>query len=102
MSCNSGALLNVDIITCNVQSDNFCRFASDKVNFGLNTDDPGIVKTTLNKEFVSAQTDISLTEEQIIGSIYNSARSSFLPENEKQELIKEIDKQIELYRNSRV
>ena len=76
------------------------RFAREKVNFGLNTDDPCIIDTTLNEEFAHAQSKIGLTEDQVIASIYNAAKSCFLSEKEKADLIKEIDKQIEQYRKS--
>ena len=78
-----------------------CRFVKDKVNFGLNTDDPGLIYTTLSKEFQSAQSDLGLTEEQLIETVYNAARSCFLPDDEKLELIKEIDEKIDEYKKNK-
>lgn len=49
----------------------------------------------MNGEFASASSDLGLTKDQLIESIYNSARSCFLPENEKQELIADIDRRIQ-------
>lgn len=77
------------------------RFAADKVNFGLSTDDPGIIATSMNQEFLSASTTIGLTEEQLIASVYNAARSCFLPDDEKQDLVAEIDKLIEQYHKTK-
>ena len=78
-----------------------CRFVKDKVNFGLNTDDPGLIYTTLSKEFQSAQSDLGLTEEQLIETVYNAARSCFLPDDEKLELIKEIDEKVDEYKKNK-
>ena len=51
----------------------------------------------MNDEFQSAGDKIGLTEEQMIASVYNAARSCFLPDDEKTELIREIDDMIEQY-----
>ena len=45
------------------------RFAADKVSFSLNTDDPGVMLCDLNGEYLVAERDIGLTEEQIKQSV---------------------------------
>lgn len=74
-------------------------FLKDKVNFGLNTDDPGIMNINIVQEFESAQRDLGMTEDQLIETVFNSARSSFLPPNEKQQLLKLLEEKITLYKN---
>ena len=51
------------------------------------------------QEFESAQRDLGMTEDQLIETVFNSARSSFLPPNEKQQLLKLLEEKITLYKN---
>lgn len=69
------------------------------MNFGLNTDDSGMTGYDLNHEFTSASENryLKMTEEQLIQSVYNSARSSFLPEEEKKAMLKQLDEKMEEY-----
>ncbi|XP_022193594.2 adenosine deaminase [Nilaparvata lugens] len=65
------------------------RFAEDEANFSLNSDDPTFTGKFINGDFILAQS-WGLTKEQISQSILNAALASFLPENEKSKLVKEI------------
>ena len=81
----------------------FCsRFIKDGVNFGLSSDDSGMTGYDLNYEFTSASENchLKMTEEQLIQTVYNSARSSFLPEKEKEVLLKHLDEKMEEYHRS--
>ena len=75
-----------------------CRFVEDKINFGLNTDDSAIIGTTLNHEFEIAATKYGLTQEQLIESVFNSLRSSFLPVEEKRVVMDRLEKKMDDYK----
>ena len=51
------------------------------------------------QEFESAQRDLGMTEDELIETVFNSARSSFLPPHEKQQLLKLLEEKITLYKN---
>ncbi|XP_070532519.1 adenosine deaminase-like [Ptychodera flava] len=69
------------------------RFAEDDVNFSLSTDDPGVFLCTFDDEFDLAFDKVGLNEAQITKSIFNAARSAFLPEAEKRDLIEQLMKE---------
>lgn len=77
-----------------------CRFVEDCVNFGINTDDPGIIGTTLNHEFEFAVTKLELTNDQLITSVFHAMRSSFLPPEKKDELMDQLRRRIDDYKKS--
>ncbi|XP_004698336.1 adenosine deaminase [Echinops telfairi] len=68
------------------------RFKNDQANYSLNTDDPLIFKSTLNTDYQMTKQDMGFTEEEFKRLNLNSARSSFLPENEKKELVDQLQK----------
>ncbi|KAM6163858.1 LOW QUALITY PROTEIN: adenosine deaminase-like [Rhynchocyon petersi] len=63
------------------------RFKNDKANYSLNTDDPLIFKSTLDTDYQMTKRDMGFTEEDFKTLNINAAKSSFLPENEKKELL---------------
>ncbi|KAB0395528.1 hypothetical protein E2I00_010901, partial [Balaenoptera physalus] len=86
------------------------RFKNDQANYSLNTDDPLIFKSTLDTDYQMTKQDMGFTEEETVSlaphippclslkgfsnllptSVYhniNAAKSSFLPEDEKRELL---------------
>ncbi|XP_046581548.1 adenosine deaminase-like [Haliotis rubra] len=65
------------------------RFAEDKANFSLNTDDPTVLDNTLTDDYITAR-GFGLSNDQITQSIFNAARSSFLPDGEKKLLVSEL------------
>ncbi|XP_022088733.1 adenosine deaminase-like isoform X2 [Acanthaster planci] len=66
------------------------RFTQDKINFSLNTDDPLVFRNTINDEFEIAKKHFGLSDDAAIQVTMNSARSAFLPEQEKLELIQQL------------
>ncbi|MEJ2009949.1 MAG: adenosine deaminase [Acidobacteriota bacterium] len=56
----------------------------------LNSDDPALVGTSIEQEFVKAAGAFSLTGEQLAGLSENAARAAFLPEEERQSLLAQI------------
>lgn len=64
------------------------RFREDKANFSLNTDDPFILKSTLDTDYKIAKRFMGFTENDFKTVNLNAAQASFLPSKEKEELIK--------------
>lgn len=63
------------------------RFKNDKANYSLNTDDPLIFKSNLDTDYKMTKNDMGFTEEEFKRLNINAAKSSFLPEHEKRELL---------------
>ncbi|XP_033622925.1 adenosine deaminase isoform X4 [Fukomys damarensis] len=66
------------------------RFKNDKVNYSLNSDDPLIFKSTLDTDYRMTKEDMGFTEEEFKRLNINAARSCFLPENEKEDLLNQL------------
>ncbi|XP_074538484.1 adenosine deaminase [Halichoeres trimaculatus] len=62
-------------------------FRKDKANYSLNTDDPLIFNSTLHLDYNTAHKYMGFTEEEFKRLNICSAQSSFLPEDEKQQLL---------------
>lgn len=75
------------------------RFVKDGVNFGLNTDDSGIIDTDLTRECSEAVNKYGMTRDQVIQSMFNSAKSAFIPDEEKKLLITKLSHLMEQYTN---
>ncbi|XP_042318442.1 adenosine deaminase [Sceloporus undulatus] len=63
------------------------RFKKDGANYSLNTDDPLIFCSTIHTDYKIAQDSMGFTEEEFKRININAAKSSFLPEKEKKELL---------------
>ncbi|XP_016047086.1 adenosine deaminase [Erinaceus europaeus] len=64
------------------------RFKNDKANYSINTDDPLIFKSTLNTDYKMLKDfNMNFTEQEFMRLNINAAQSSFLPEDEKRELV---------------
>ncbi|XP_003253658.1 adenosine deaminase isoform X1 [Nomascus leucogenys] len=63
------------------------RLKNDQANYSLNTDDPLIFKSTLDTDYQMTKRDMGFTEEEFKRLNINAAKSSFLPEDEKRELL---------------
>ncbi|XP_048205437.1 adenosine deaminase isoform X2 [Perognathus longimembris pacificus] len=68
------------------------RLKNDRANYSLNTDDPLIFKSTLNTDYQMTKRDMGFTEEEFKRLNINAAKSSFLPEDEKKELLERLYK----------
>ncbi|XP_027865980.1 adenosine deaminase [Xiphophorus couchianus] len=62
-------------------------FRKDKANYSLNTDDPLIFNSNLLLDYSVVHQHMGFTEEEFKRLSINSAKSSFLPEEEKEELL---------------
>ncbi|XP_069739819.1 adenosine deaminase [Narcine bancroftii] len=76
------------------------RFRKDKANYSLNTDDPLIFKSTINMDYNIASKYLGLTEEEFERVNINAAKSSFLPEKEKEELLSTLYKAYGMIQNT--
>ncbi|KAL1785476.1 adenosine deaminase [Sigmodon hispidus] len=63
------------------------RFKKDQANYSLNSDDPLIFKSTLDTDYQMTSRDMGFTEDDFKRLNINAAKSSFLPEEEKKELL---------------
>ncbi|XP_027477815.1 adenosine deaminase isoform X3 [Zalophus californianus] len=63
------------------------RFKHDQANYSLNTDDPLIFKSTLETDYQMTKQHMDFTEEEFKRLNINAAKSSFLPEDEKKQLL---------------
>ncbi|XP_053572652.1 adenosine deaminase [Bombina bombina] len=67
------------------------QLKKDKANFSLNTDGTTIpITTVLNKEYAITKTYMGFSDEDFMQVNINAARSCFLPEEEKQELLNKL------------
>ncbi|KAJ8400611.1 hypothetical protein AAFF_G00393800 [Aldrovandia affinis] len=63
------------------------RFKKDEANYSLNTDDPFIFNSTLDTDYSTAKTYMGFTEDEFKRLNINAAKSSFLPEKDKKDLL---------------
>ncbi|NWH38258.1 ADA deaminase, partial [Chloropsis hardwickii] len=66
------------------------QFKKDRANYSLNTDDPLIFNSTIDKDYSIVKEHMGFTEEEFRRININAAQSSFLPEKEKQELLNKL------------
>ena len=69
----------------------FSRFADDGANFSINTDDSMVTGTWTEQEYELVRS-WGLKEVHLIRANVNALKASFLPENEKAELLKKLYK----------
>ncbi|PIC33858.1 hypothetical protein B9Z55_013690 [Caenorhabditis nigoni] len=67
------------------------RWAQDDVNFSVSRDDPTCFDNTMLSELTLAHKQVGLTINQLWKAQLNAARSCFLPEDEKAELVKLVE-----------
>ncbi|POI33063.1 hypothetical protein CIB84_003186 [Bambusicola thoracicus] len=63
------------------------QFKKDQANYSINTDDPLIFNSNIDKDYSIVKEYMDFTEEDFKRMNINAAQSSFLPEKEKQELL---------------
>ncbi len=64
------------------------KFLAAGLEVTLNSDDPAMFGTSLEREYLAASEQFALSREQILRLCANGFRASFLPEEEKQEFLK--------------
>lgn len=65
------------------------RYAEDGANFSISRDDPTVIQKTIDQEYELLK-NFGLSHVHFTRANFNAARSCFLPEDEKQLLIKEL------------
>ncbi|XP_047440357.1 adenosine deaminase [Mugil cephalus] len=65
-------------------------FMKDKANYSINTDDPLILNSTLHHDYHTVHRYMGFTEEEFKRVNIVSAESSFLPKDEKRELLEKL------------
>jgi len=66
-----------------------CRFADDQANFSINSDDPMVTGTWTEQEYELVQS-WGLTEAHLVRCNVNALKASFLPEAEKEAMLKRL------------
>eukprot|EP01137_Pigoraptor_chileana_P022977 Opistho-2@88553 len=86
--------LTSSVCTCAVTSGWHChpviRFSRDNANFSLSTDDPAICNITYRDDLAIAVSKVGLDASAITRTVFDAARSCFLPQAEKEALIAEL------------
>ncbi|KAL5493624.1 hypothetical protein EMCRGX_G014828 [Ephydatia muelleri] len=72
------------------------QFVADGTSFSLSTDDPGVMQCNIADEYILAE-KMGLNEKQLIQSVFSAAHASFLPDEEKKQLLTELDSRMKLY-----
>jgi adenosine deaminase len=66
------------------------------LNVTINTDDPSISRITLSHEYYTACEDLQMPQNTLRQRIAAAAQAGFLAENEKKELVKQLNKDLKL------
>lgn len=72
------------------------RMLESGLKVTVNTDDPSVSRITLSHEFQQIREKLNVSMEVLLRSVILSAESSFLPEDEKAELIRSLKKELHL------
>lgn len=72
------------------------RMLDAGLNVTVNTDDPSVSRITLSHEYRVATTELGMSVDVLKQRILASAQASFLPEKDKNELIKGVKKELKL------
>ena len=62
----------------------------------VNTDDPSVSRITLSHEYQHVCEDLNIPLDVLKNCVLNAAKSAFLPENEKTELVDSLKKELKL------
>lgn len=87
--CPHSSILTGSVSLEHVVKHPVVQFAIDEANFSINSDDPTITNTYLPEEYDIVQS-WGLTEAHLTRANFNAAKASFLPEDEKKALIKDL------------
>ena len=63
------------------------------INVTLNTDDPSISRITLSHEYYTACEELNMPQDTLMKRIIAAAQAGFLPESEKENLVKQFKKE---------
>jgi len=77
------------------------RFLDDKFNCSLSTDDPTIFQNSLSIDYRKALERFDVSENTLMESNLNAAKSAFLPDDEKQSLVDYLTKEYKKFHISK-
>jgi adenosine deaminase len=66
------------------------------LNVTINTDDPSISRITLSHEYYTVCEDLHMPQNILRERIVAAAQACFLPEDEKQKLVRQFNKELKL------
>jgi adenosine deaminase len=66
------------------------------LNVTINTDDPSISRITLSHEYYTACEDLRMPQSILRERIVAAAQACFLPEDEKEKLVGQLNKELKL------
>ena len=103
MACEHGTALEV-CITSNYQSGVASSLGTHPLmkmhdlglNVTINTDDPSVSRITLSHEYYTACEDLHMPQNILKQRIIAAAKAGFLPEDEKEQLVKQLQKDLKL------
>ena len=103
LACEHGTALEV-CITSNYQSGvassleahPLMRMYDLGLNVTINTDDPSVSRITLSHEYYTACEDLRMPQNTLKQRIIAAAQASFLPEAEKEQLVKQLQRDLKL------
>jgi adenosine deaminase len=67
------------------------KYAEYGFSFSLNSDDPGIMRTELSKDYQAVVETYEMDKSILRKAVFNAARAAFLPKEEKQQLLDELN-----------
>jgi len=103
LACEHGTALEV-CITSNYQSGVASSLEAHPLmkmydlglNVTINTDDPSVSRITLSHEYYTACEDLHMPQNTLKQRVIAAAQASFLPEDEKEELVKQLHRDLKL------
>ncbi len=103
LACEHGTALEV-CITSNYQSGVASSLEAHPLmkmydlglNVTINTDDPSVSRITLSHEYYTACEELHMPQNTLKHRIIAAAQASFLPEDEKEELVKQLHRDLKL------
>ena len=66
------------------------------LNVTINTDDPSISRITLSHEYYTICEDLHMPQSTLRQRIFAAAQACFLPEDDKEKLVKQLKKELKL------
>jgi len=83
-------------VTASLDTHPLMSMLDSGLNVTINTDDPSISRITLSHEYYTACEDLQMPQSTLRQRIVAAAQAGFLAKNEKEELVKQLNKDLKL------
>ena len=83
-------------VTASLDTHPLMNMLDSGLNVTINTDDPSISRITLSHEYYTACEDLQMPQSTLRQRIVAAAQAGFLAKNEKEELVKQLNKDLKL------